>query len=376
MKIRLAGPLDEVTGYGELARQISLSLAELGVDLHLQTQSWGCTRIELPLEIKYKLEKFKKAKFKTPDGQLFVSVPLFFRSQEKIPAIGLTMSEVDGLPPLWVEYCNKVDLVLVPSRFNYQTFTESGVKEEKLRVFPLCIDQQHFKPDGPKLALKGAEGLFTFLSIGEWVARKGFDLLIKAFVREFSSFDDVCLILKCHCTGSDYDPTGKLIQRNIDKLVSAEKKKKPPRIFLIPNTIPGPEMASLYRMSHCFVLSSRGEGWNMPIFEAMACGIPVIATNWSAYLDYLNDENAYLITVETLEHIPPSGNRIDEVYRGHRWALPSIDHLQQLMREVYDNYDQALKKGLRGKLLVDTQLKRESCGKRIIHYFTELAPKK
>ena len=354
MRIKLLGPVDDVTGYAEIARQIAFTLEELGEEVFVKPQNWGCTRIELPAELKRRLKNltrdFKKIPDSFFDAFLYVNVPLFYRAVEGKRTAGLAMSEVDRLQAGLVEYCNKLDRVLVPSTFNLHTFSNSGVKPEKLRVVPLGIDNKLFHSRVPKYTLKGTEGLFKFLTVGEWGPRKGFDLLLKAFAQEFSSQDEVCLIMKCHCNGSDYDPTGERIGKEIRALVSIVKKNKAPRIFLIPHTVPSREMPGLYRMADCFVLVSRGEGWSMPVFEALACGTPVIATNWSAYLDYLNDDNAYLIDVERLEPVPPSGTTIDEIYIGHRWALPSLEHLRHLLRKVYHNYKEAEEKKSAGSI--------------------------
>lgn len=376
MRIKLTGPMDDVTGYAEIARQIALTLHGLGAEIYIKPQNWGCTRIELPENIKTRLECLKKDLKKIPDtffdAFLYVSVPLSFKTVKGKPSVGYTMSEVDGLQPNWVEYCNLMDRVLVPSTFNLHTFAKSGVKEEKLKVVPLGIDKTLFNSRAIKYNLQGTEGLFKFLTVGEWGPRKGFDLLLKAFVQEFSLQDDVCLVLKCHCNGSDYEPSGEKIQKEIKALVSREKKNKAPRIFLMPQTILSQDMPRLYRMADCFILASRGEGWCMPIFEALACGTPVIATNWSAYLDYLSDDNAFLLDVERLEPVPPLGTPVDELYVGYHWALPSLEHLRQLMRRVYHNYQEAKEKALRGQQLVHTQLSWEKCGQKIIQSVSDL----
>jgi len=375
MRIKLLGPIDDVTGYAEAARNIAFTLQGLGQDISIKPQNWGCTRIELPAELNTRLKHMIKDFRGIPDSHfdafLYVNVPLSFKAVEGRRTLGFTMSEVDGLQPQWVDYCNRLDRVLVPSTFNLRTFADSGVKKEKLQVVPLGVDNRRFRSEGEKYELKGTAGLFKFLTVGEWGPRKGFELLLKAFAQEFSSDEKVCLILKCHCNGSDYDPEGKIIEKAIRAVVSQVKKKKAPRVFLIPYTVSGAEMPGLYRMADCFVLASRGEGWNIPVFEALACGTPVIATNWSAYLDYIDADNAYLIDVERLEPVPPLGTPVDEIYAGRRWALPSLAHLRCLMREVYRNYREALMKARRGQKLVHEQLTWEKCGQRIIHALRE-----
>ncbi|MBZ4654816.1 MAG: glycosyl transferase family 2 [Peptococcaceae bacterium] len=370
MKIKLLGPLDDVTGYGEVARQLALVMQDLGVDVSVQPQNWGCTHIELPPELDKRIKIMKHLK-QTPESFFYVNVPPFFKRQGK-PVIGLTMSEVDGIPEKWVKACNSVDFVLVPSRFNLETFQQSGVQPEKLKVVPLGINSTYFTPEGPKFTFPPAHSLFTFLSIGEWTPRKGFDILIRAFVQEFSRDDDVCLVLKCHCNGSDYDPSGNKIQKEIKGIVAREKKSAPPRIFHIPQTLPSQDMPALYRMAQCFVLATRGEGWNVPVFEALACGVPVLVTNWSAYLDFLNEENAYLINVDALEPVPFCGIPTDEIYQGHRWARPNIEHLRYLMRYVYENYAEARNKAAAGQSTVSKHLRWDLCGKRIIQHFSHL----
>ena len=60
------------------------------------------------------------------------------------------------------------------------------------------------------------------------------------------------------------------------------------------------ELGVLYRSADCFVLPTRGEGWGMPILEAMACGLPVIATHWSSQVDFMNSRNSLPLDVESL----------------------------------------------------------------------------
>ena len=100
-------------------------------------------------------------------------------------------------------------------------------------------------------------------------------------------------------------------------------------------------MPTLYRSADCFVLPTRGEGWGMPILEAMACGLPTIATGWSAQKDFFNDKNGYLINVKQLIDAKAKC----PYYDGFQWADPDEDHLVELMQYVYEHRDEAAQKG-------------------------------
>jgi glycosyltransferase involved in cell wall biosynthesis len=92
-------------------------------------------------------------------------------------------------------------------------------------------------------------------------------------------------------------------------------------------------MGALLRSFDCYVLATRGEGWGMPIIEAMACGLPVIATEWSAHLDFFHAGVGFPIEVERLV---PAIARCP-YYHGLRWAQPSYENLRQQLRKVYSD---------------------------------------
>ena len=60
-----------------------------------------------------------------------------------------------------------------------------------------------------------------------------------------------------------------------------------------PDPDPNQELPSLYAAADAFVLPSRGEGWGRPVMEAMAMGLPTIATNWSGTTAFLGEATGY-----------------------------------------------------------------------------------
>lgn len=375
MKITIRGPVEDVTGYATATREIALALFRSGVDVNLQPVPWGVTRVELPGPTRDLLDRFLASQG-CFDGLLNISIPPFFCRASIQPAVGLTMLEVDGLPSSWVACCNRMDEVWVPSSFNAETFCRSGVIADKIRVMPLGVDTGLFTPVGRKLAFTKLDTeMFIFLSVFEWIPRKGYDLLLTAYLQEFTAGDDVCLVLKNH-SNSDYDPDGTAIAGTIYEIAAQHSKpgRRAPEIALLPEVLPIVQMPELYRMADCFVLPTRGEGWNLPALEALACGLPVITTAWSAHLDWLNQDNAFLIEVESLEAVPSLGTNNDDVYRGHRWARPSIEHLRYLMRWVYEHRSEARERAARARAAIESDLSWDVSAGRMHRRLQDLLP--
>jgi hypothetical protein len=175
---------------------------------------------------------------------------------------------------------------------------------------------------------------YTFLSIFEWGERKCPELLLKAFNDEFRASDPVVLVCKVINVDPGVDVEEQVRRLNLDSTGGRVR-------IVLNNVVPSYQLGMLYRAADCFVLTTRGEGWGMPIIEAMACGLPVIATDWSAYCDFMNQENAYPLKVERL--VPAEAKC--PYYKGFRWAEPSYVHCRQLLRHVFENPDEARARG-------------------------------
>ena len=223
----------------------------------------------------------------------------------------------------------------MPTEFNRQTFAGAGVDRDKLRVVPSAIDIARFDPSVATYRINGARG-YNFLSIFDWSLRKGWDVLIRAFVAEFAAEEDVALLFKVHSSlGVSLERIVRTVESFLIDTLGRDPSRIPDIVFQDTN-VPDARMPSLYRGANCYVMPTRGEGWGRPFMEAMAMGLPTIGTNWSGQTEFMNSKNSLLLDCEVVD-VPEVGWREIPTYRGHKWAEPSESHLRRLMRHVFED---------------------------------------
>lgn len=282
-------------------------------------------------------------------------------------SIGRTMFETDSLPSSWVEILNEMTEVWVPSEFNRETFTSAGVKLDKIKILPEPLDENKYNPLNVLPYPLKITPSFKFLSVFDWSARKGWELLIRAYFEEFSEDDDVSLILKVSKINEpNINPYSK-----IKDITSKLGLKNFPHIHIIQETLSQEDMIRLYAAADCYVLPSRGEGWGRPYMEAMAMELPTIGTRWSGQQAFMNDDNSYLINIEGLVPIDLHDG-MPAHFLGHQWANPSVDHLKVLMRYVFNHPKEAKQKGLKARKFLFPQFSKKTIGKQIYQRMDEL----
>ncbi|HXJ92347.1 MAG TPA: glycosyltransferase [Terriglobia bacterium] len=335
------------TGYAEAGWVEVLGLARSGIPVQLvPLGDKEDYRRLLPASARNALDALKLAKVDPARSVFYQGAMAYLWDLNTYGRcrVGHTMFETDRLPDGWARWCNAMDEVWVPSEFNRETFAAAGVDPHRLRVLPLGVDASLFRPGSKPFQWQQARG-FKFLSMFDLQDRKGMDLLLKAYLAEFKANEDVCLILKItQHTDRMADPTA-LLTYFVEKEAGLSLEKTPP-IILVQGFVPRAELPRLYASADAFVLPSRGEGFGLPYIEALACGLPVIATRWSSHLDFLHDGNSYLIDIEGL--VPASWQDV-EYFAGHRWAQPRVEHLRQLMRTVYSNREEARRRAEIGR---------------------------
>lgn len=351
MKLTCIGNLYDATGYTQVNRQLLLGLHRLGVQIKVILPPSNLARCPLPAAWEKELAAMVAAP-RPATGFLLISYPAGSFSRlwqqsglrpSRYYTIGFTMLESDRLPEAWVRESNSLHEIWVPSEFCRRVFAASGVSTQRLFVLPLGVDVNKFTGWGPRLPIAGQRG-FTFLAVFTWIERKGYDLLLRAYFQEFQPHENVSLVLKVS-TVNHQEQNAEKYGRAIAEIKRQEGVRAAPPVIIISNLLPDTAMPELYRAADCYVLPTHGEGWSLTTLEAMACGLPVISTNWSAQTEFLTPENSLLLDTEGLE--PARGT--PAIYAGSHWARPSLKHLRHLMRWAYKHPQAAREIGRRAR---------------------------
>jgi glycosyltransferase involved in cell wall biosynthesis len=247
------------------------------------------------------------------------------------PNVARVMFESDSVPSSWLPALMSRDEVWVPTQFNLETFAHAGLPEDKLRVLNGTLDFDLFKPGAEPLDLGAPEDWFVFVTNFDFSERKGWTQLIRAWARAFAPTDPVCLVLKTGSYWQDDAIVRERIEQFVHDDVGGTNRIAP--INILTGTIASSALPCFYAGADAYVLASRGEGWGRPYMEAMAMGLPTIASRWSGNLEFMNDGNSFLVDGEVVP-VPDDADVINDLYRGHNWFEPDVDALAETMRHV------------------------------------------
>jgi glycosyltransferase involved in cell wall biosynthesis len=235
-----------------------------------------------------------------------------------------------SMPADWYElFAHHADEIWVPSNYVRRCYVEDGVGADKVQVIPHGIRTEFFNPRAEPLGLRTKKS-FRFLFVGGTLWRKGVDVLLAAYTRAFSRADDVCLVIKDVGARTYYRDCN--YRERIRELV---RDPSAPEILYLTTDVADRVMPRLYRACDCLVHPFRGEGFALPVLEAMGCGLPVVVTSGGPCDDYCTDETAYRLPASLV-------SAWDCVTRSPAFVLePDADALAERLRHVYAHREEA-----------------------------------
>jgi glycosyltransferase involved in cell wall biosynthesis len=319
------GYVFDASGYGHAARAYIHSLHRAGIKLSVVNIG------NYALAVRDELVESLIGQDVNADFHIFHGIPpQWARQAFRLPnAIGMTVWETDVMPTQWRNVLNHVLEVWLPCEFNVTAF--SRALDKPIFKLPHARLPLNFNGDVPDLNqfLGVTDKDYVFYSLFEWQDRKSPNGLVEAYLRAFPDDGDTVLVIKSNPGAAD---VAQDVVRHL-----RQQTQSSARIHIRCEAWTDAQIEALHARGDCYVSLHRGEGWGYPLFEAASRGTPVVATNYSGPLEYLDEQDHYLVQYRL--------SSVQQSYTYYqprmRWAEPDLSHAAEQMREVFNNRESA-----------------------------------
>ena len=322
----IEGPFDSSYSLALLNRELARALCAAGVDVALRSTEGPGDFDPDPAFMAQNPDLAEMAVAgEAPPFATAVSSRLLYPPRVDDMSPGLNLMHLYGweegeLPADWVAHFNQhLYGITTMSRFVSKVMVDNGVTVPQV-VAGVGVDHwERVTPDSSYTLPEGASG-FRFLHVSSCFPRKGIDVLLRAWGRAFTAEDDVTLIIKTF--PNPHNEACALLE------AARCENDRYPNVLLIEDDLTSEALKALMMACDALVAPSRGEGFGLPLAEAMLSGLPVVATAYGGHMDFCDADNTYLVDytfarAQTHFGLPNS-----------LWAEPSEESLIAQLRAV------------------------------------------
>mgnify|MGYP003980329079 FL=1 len=398
----ISAPFDTYSGYGARSRDVIKSIVKSDkYDVKLLPQRWGNTphgfindhEEEWGFLVKHIYDQPQLNQ--KPDIWLQITVPSEFNPVGKYN-IGMTAGmETTIVHHSWVEGINRMDINFVSSEHSKQTFLNSiytknneqnqpvgEIKVQKpIEVLFEGANLDVYKPVKSNFDLPQMKESFAYLFVGHWMQgslgedRKNVGLLVKAFFELFKNKQNApALILKTAVTGASYMGRDQIIDK-INQIKATMGDQRLPNVYLLHGEFSDVEMNEIYNHPKvkAMVSLTKGEGFGRPLLEFSLTKKPIIATNWSGHIDFLNSTFTSLISGE-LKNVDDSAVVKDMILKESKWFTPDSGEIGHYLKDMFKNYKKYAELGKRQAHYSKTNFSWEKMDEKLNEYLDKNIP--
>ena len=374
--IVIQGPVATRSGYGNHMRDLTSALISSDkYEIAIVSLPWGsCPMNALNNQDeahKLIIDKIITTNInKQPDIFIQLSVPHEFQKVGKYN-IGITAGiETNQCSAEWLEGCNRMDLIITTSKHSKDVFVntvydkineQTKQKDAELTLttpieilFEGCDLNTYHKTE--KLDKNVVDELthikedFCYLFVGHWLQggishdRKDIGMLIKTFCEAFKKkvgSKKPALILKT--SGAGFSVMDREFCLNRIRDVIREYGPAGPSVYLLHGDFTDKEMNSLYNhpKMKAMVSFTKGEGFGRPLLEFGMTGKPIIASNWSGHVDFLNPDYCILLPGQ-LTDVDKSAVQDKMIIKGSKWFTVNYAYASQILVDIHKKYKEYL----------------------------------
>lgn len=316
----------------------ALALEDAGVEVIVRDLpyfgDWSPVSGLLPQSLEDRLKRMPaEMSDASVSGVIRVAVPYDFSASRDAPTLVMATAEAGEIPTdnivggqtAGAAVAASDARIYAPSRWSRDGLVLSGIPEDRIDIVGHGIDPSIWRPSigSGRADLRQRFGWtddFVFLNIGAMTENKGIDLLLRAFAGVLTKYPRARLVLK----GADAIFRSRdLVAGYLADLPVEQQHAVAERLTYIGDSYMLDDMIALYQVSDAYVSPYRAEGYNLPVLEAAACGLPVICTAGGSTDDFTTSDFALYVDAS--------------LDAGQRMLVPSPDSLiDQMMRCIED----------------------------------------
>ena len=406
-------PIDTYSGYGARSRDIVKALLKSDkYDIKIIPQRWGNTpfgflQVDNPehkqiLDCCWNQPQLPRQ----PDVWMQITVPNEFQPIGKFN-VGVTAGiETTVCDPSWLEGLNRMNLNLVSSNHAKAVFEQSifeqrdrnqgdrvvgTIKLEKpIEVLFEGADVNIYQKIDAIAGeseindvLDSIDEEFNYLFVGHWLQgelgqdRKDVGMLIKTFLETFKGKKQKPgLVLKTSSATYSIMDRDEMLDKIQKIRVHVGDDGTLPNVYLLHGELEDGEINELYNHPKvkAHVSFTKGEGYGRPLLEASISQKPVITSNYSGHLDFLDSEMSILLPGE-IKQIHPSAVMQNMLIPESGWFTVDYKKASEILEDVYKNYKNYLDGAKRQAYRSRTEFSLDKMGEKLIELIDNKIPK-
>jgi glycosyltransferase involved in cell wall biosynthesis len=318
--LKVQGPFKGMSGHDHHTREFVRALHRLGVAIELvDLPIWGSAPLPGGALDPLFLELSKPV-----DAPVFLrfGMPHQVLVEPELLNVNYTMFEATRIHRSWVAQARIYDLVVVPNDFCREVWVASGAPRDRVEVCPLGIDAELFARPAAARPLPLSRRV-RFLNISESNRRKNLGALARVWRQATTADDEAMLVVKLATDAAGLEE----FRAQIDGAAP---------VVLIADRLPDAEMPSLYAAATHYISTSLGEAWDLPMMEAAASGLELVAPSHSGYLTYLDPDSAHLVESREVPVELPETDDNYALFHGASWWRPDEHEAVAIVRSIVD----------------------------------------
>lgn len=272
--------------------------------------------------------------------------PAIIRSEEfNCFSKKILIQPIDGtdIKPDYVDLINQYDLIITPGKAGKKIMSDNGIYKPII-VIPNYYKEEHLDLSDVGIIKQIPKDKVVFYHESTFHPRKGIEMLYKGFVKAFSdteAADKVVLV----CKDIPYNQvTFDQIEKFKTETIRLQSYySNPASIIKITQYTDWDKLKALWKRADCYVSFAKIEGFGIPLLRMAAMGKPILTLNnpYCGYLDFLNQNNAYLVPCYSTK----APDEFMQLYTPNtQWCEASLNDIVRGFRHLYNDYTEKLPK--------------------------------